>query len=166
MKQSSELQPAVSTECPTPRRNVGHGKPALSGPPGNKNAVKHGVNTLKAMRRRGKIDRRTTFGRAFEARKKDYVRDLGGDPSVMLLVVVEDTVWIDFYIAAYDQYLSGLKSPVRKGRPHPVLDARVRLAAHRRESLKLLGLKRVSKTLTVTDLLNSHDEQPGADTRQ
>jgi hypothetical protein len=77
---------------------------------------------------------------------------------VMLLVIIEDTVWSDFYIATYDQYLSGLKSTVRKGRPRPIVDARARLAAHRRENIKLMGLKRISKTLTVADMLNGHDE--------
>jgi hypothetical protein len=158
MNQSNEMQPIVSTECPTPRRKVGHGKPARSGPPGNKNAVKHGVHSLAAMRRRGKIDKRTSFGQSFEKRKREYIADLGGDVSVMLLVIIEDTVWSDFYIATYDQYLSGLKSTVRKGRPHPIVDARARLAAHRRENIKLMGLKRVSKTLTVADMLNGQDE--------
>src|SRR5258705_5930989 len=138
MNQSNEMQSIMSTECPTPRRKVGHGKAARSGPPGNKNAVKHGVHSLAAMRRRGKIDKRTSFGQSFEKRKREYVADLGGDVSVMLLVLIEDTVWSDFYIATYDQYLSGLKSTVRKGRPHPIVDARARLAAHRRGNIKLM----------------------------
>jgi hypothetical protein len=112
------------------------------------------------MRKRGKIDRRTSFGRAFEARKKEYMGDLGDDASVMLHGIVEDTVWTKFYIASYDQYLAGLKSIIRKGRPHPITEARTRLAAHKRENIKLMGLKRVSKALTVTDVLNGHDEAP------
>jgi hypothetical protein len=90
-----------------PQTRSEKGRFARGGPPGNKKAVKHGVHSLVAMRRHGKIDRRTSFGRAFEAKKKEYTGDLGGDVSVMLLVIIEDTVWSDFYIAAYDQYLSG-----------------------------------------------------------
>ena len=52
---------------------------ALGGPPGNKYALKHGVNTLKAARKGGRLDKRTSFGKAFEARKKEYVSHLGGD---------------------------------------------------------------------------------------
>jgi hypothetical protein len=48
-------------------------------PPGNQNATKHGLHGLIAMRVRGKIDRRTSFGRAFEARRKEYVAHLDGD---------------------------------------------------------------------------------------
>ena len=71
--------------------------------------------------------------------------DLGDDASVMLHGIVEDTVWTEFYIASYDQYLAGLKSIIRKGRPHPITEARTRLAAHKRENIKLMGLKRVTR---------------------
>jgi hypothetical protein len=112
-----------------------------SGPPGNQNNFKHGVVSMKHWRGSGKLDRRTSFGRAFEARKKEYVAHLGGDQlSAMKLAIVEDTVWTDFYAVAYDAYLSSLKSVIRKGRPHPIVDARTKLAAHRRENLKTLGL--------------------------
>ena len=52
-------------------------------------------------------------------------------------------------IASLDNYLMGLKRLVRKGRAHPILAIRTQLSAHLRENLKTLGLKRVSKTLTV-----------------
>ena len=66
------------------------------------------------------------------------------------------------YIASLDNYLMGLKSLVRKGKPHPVLAIRTQLSAHLRENLKTLGLRRVSKALTVTDVLNGHDETPAS----
>jgi hypothetical protein len=134
------------------------GQPARSGPPGNKNGVKHGLHGLIAMRQRGKIDHKTRFGRAFEARKKEYVDDLGGDLSIMELSIVEDTIWTEFYITVYDLYLSSLKSIVRKGRPHPITEARTRLAAHRRENLKAIGLHRRIKTTSINDLLNQGAE--------
>jgi hypothetical protein len=76
--------------------------------------------------------------------------------------IIEDIVWTDFYTTNYDVYLSSLKSVVRKGRPHPIVDARTRLAAHRRENLKTLGLKRVAKTLSLNEIL-AKDDQPQAD---
>jgi hypothetical protein len=64
------------------------------------------------------------------------------------------------YIASLDNYLMGLKSFVRKGRPHPVLAIRTTLSAHLRENLKTLGLKRVAKTLSLHDILDKDDETP------
>jgi len=78
----------------------------------------------------------------------------------MELAIIEDTVWTNFYTAAYDSYLSSLKSVIRKGRPHPIVDARTKLAAHRRENLKTLGLKRVTKTLSLTEFLAKDDHPP------
>ena len=46
MNQSNEMQPIVSTECPTQRRKVGHGKPARSGPPGKLMGLKRVSKTL------------------------------------------------------------------------------------------------------------------------
>ena len=145
-----------------PQTGILPGKPGntYGGPRGNMKAAKHGVYSLRAARRGGKIDKRTSFGKAFERHKAEYVSHLGGDQlSAMELAIVEDTVWTDFYTAAYDAYLSNLKSVIRKGRPHPIVDARTRLAAHRRENLKTLGLKRVAKSLSLTEIL-SNDEPP------
>ena len=64
------------------------------------------------------------------------------------------------YIASLDNYLMGLKSLVRKGRPHPVLAIRTQLSAHLRENLKTLGLKRVSRTLSLHEILAKDDEPP------
>jgi hypothetical protein len=76
----------------------------------------------------------------------------------MELSIVEDTIWTEFYTTAYDLYLSSLKSIVRKGRPHPITEARTRLAAHRRENLKAIGLHRRIKTTSINDLLNQGAE--------
>src|SRR5262249_12694974 len=103
------------------------GNPA-GGPVGNQHAKKHGVRALQMARRIGQIDKRTAFGQAFEKRKREYIAHLGGDVSAMELAIIEDTVWTDFYTTNYDVYLAGLKTTVRKGRPHPIVDARTRLA--------------------------------------
>jgi hypothetical protein len=129
-------------------------------------AAKHGVYSLTAARKSGKLDKRTSFGKAFERRKAEYVSHLGSDQlSAMELAIVEDTVWTDFYTAAYDLYLSGLKSVIRKGRPHPIVDARTRLAAHRRENLKTLGLKRVAKQIVGIDAIRARYERQDEDAK-
>jgi hypothetical protein len=56
---------------------------ARGGPPGNSKAVKHGVYSLTAARKRCRIYKRTSFGKAFEARKAEYVTHLGGDNSLL-----------------------------------------------------------------------------------
>ena len=53
---------------------------------------------------------------------------------------LDDTVKNMLYIASLDNYLMGLKSLVRKGKPHPVLVIRTQLSAHLREISKPLGL--------------------------
>ena len=37
----------------------------------------------------------------------------------------------------------------KSGKPHPLLDVRLKIAAYHRENLKLIGLKRVSKALII-----------------
>jgi hypothetical protein len=147
-----------------PQTDILPGQPgnAYGGPPGNQKAVKHGVRGLQIARRVGKIDKRTSFGYAFEKRKREYIAHLGGEVSAMELAIIEDTVWTDFYTTNYDVYLSGLKSTIRKGRPPPIVDARTRLAAHRRENLKLLGLKRVVKPAGIN--IFEDDNQPAGGT--
>jgi hypothetical protein len=57
-------------------------------------------------------------------------------------------------------------SPIIEGKDglkaHPVYQLRAQLVAQRRETLRLLGLKRVSKTLTLHEILNAEEseEQP------
>ena len=70
------------------------------------------------------------------------------------------------YVASLDNYLMGLKSLVRKGRPHPVLDIRTKLAAHLRENLKALGLQRRVKRLGVLDALSSEQSGNSAGVQQ
>ena len=150
----------ATTSLEAPKKPPSNRK-APGGPPGNQYAKKHGVRGLQIARRIGKIDKRTSFGQAFEKRKREYIAHLGGEVSAMELAIIEDTVWTDFYTMNYDVYLSSLKSVIRKGRPHPIVDARTRLAAHRRENLRLLGLKRVSRTLSLNEIL-SKEETPAA----
>jgi hypothetical protein len=121
MNQTAELEPAVSNECPQPRSNVGHGKPGRSGPPGNKNALKHGLYTYKAMLNGEPLDERTSLYRALREKEQEFADALGGDPSPQERTIITGTVKKLVYRASLDNYLMGLKSVVRKGKPHPVL---------------------------------------------
>jgi hypothetical protein len=149
MNKSGELEIAVSTECPGSTKKVGHGKPGRSGPPGNKNALKHGLYAYKAMIDGDGIDQRTSLFRALREKEQELIDALGGDPSPQERAIIVDSVKNMLYIASLDNYLMGLKSLVRKGRPHPVIAIRTQLAAHLRENLKTLGLKRVTVKLDL-----------------
>ena len=104
------------------------------------------------------LDERTSLFKAMREKELELITALGGDPSPQQQAIIADSVKNMLYIASLDNYLMGLKSLVRKGKPHPVLAIRTQLSAHLRENLKTLGLKRVSKALTVTDVLNGQDE--------
>lgn len=132
-----------------------------SGPPGNENARKHGLYSLKRMLSGDGLDRRTSLYRALADKEQELVTALGGDPSPQERAIIADTVKTLLYIGSLDAYLTRLKSLVRKGRVHAVLGERRQLAAHMRENLKTLGLKRVAKTLTLAEILNE-PEEPGA----
>jgi hypothetical protein len=134
------------------------GKPGRSGPPHNQNNLKHGLYSLMAQRTDGKPNGRTAFGRAFKAREQEYITAYGGDVSPMEMTLITDIVWHDFYVSTIDAEIAkgGL---LTDGKAHPLLEYRPRFAAHRRDTLRTLGLKRVSKQLTVHDLLNDGSEQ-------
>lgn len=131
-------------------------------PRGNRNAVRSGVYGLVALQRRGKLDKRTALSRAFSEALQEYVESLGGQGEVspQERAILTDTVWTDFYVAAIDAHVSQLRHLVRKGKPHPLLELRVRLASHRRENFKAVGLKRRAKpALTLPELLARRAEQ-------
>jgi hypothetical protein len=142
----------------TPQLRTGKGTFAHGGPAGNKKALKHGLYAYQAMLNGKGLDERTSLFKAMREKELELITALGGDPSPQQQAIIADTVKNMLYIASLDNYLMGLKSLVRKGRAHPILAIRTQLAAHLRENLKTLGLKRVSKTLTLHDILNSPDE--------
>ena len=123
------------------------GKRDRSGPPGNLNAVAHGGYALKGRLNGTRLDRRSTLFRAFMARVKEFVSSMGGDVSPQQLSIIHDTVKSEFYAEEKEAYLDRLKSRIRKGREHPLMEARRKDRSHIRENLKLLGLKRVPKDL-------------------
>jgi len=142
------------------------GKRARSGPPGNLNAFKHGVLALDRRLKEGRLDGRSSISKALRAKEQELVTALGGDPSPQEMALISDTAKTMLYIASLDVYLTGLKTLVRKGKVHPVLSERVRLAGHLRENLKTLGLKRVSKTLTLEEMFAEDAEEGQGATQQ
>ena len=145
----------------SPDREVLKAPPARGGPPGNKKAVKHGLYAYKAMLNGNGLDERTSLFKALREKEQELVTALGGDPSPQEQAIIGDSVKNMLYIASLDNYLMGLKSLVRKGRPHPVLAIRTQLSAHLRENLKTLGLKRVAKTLSLNEILTKDADQQG-----
>ena len=155
----------------------GHGVKGRSGPPGNQNAkggkanLKHGYYSLVRLikNRRGALDRRTILGKMVLETARQLEADLGGDLSTAERMLVADVALDTLLLQALNNEVAGAQ-PIIHGKEglkaHPVYQLRGQLIAQRRESLKLLGLKRVSKQLTVSDLLNGDTEQPQADTRQ
>ena len=166
MNETGELKAMVSTECPEPARKKGRGQRARSGPPGNKNAVKHGFHAYKAMLDGKGLDQRSSLFKALREKEQELVSALGGDPSPQERAIIADSVKNALYVASLDNYLMGLKSLVRKGRPHPVLDIRTKLAAHLRENLKALGLQRRMKRVGLMDLLSSEQESDSGGVQQ
>jgi hypothetical protein len=145
----------------TPETGNGHRNKAGGAPKGNKNAVKYGLYSLVALSAKGsRPPGNTRLGRAFKARELEYLEDMGGEENSSLAErqLANDNTWCDFIIATMDFQLQNKRQLIRKGKPHPLIELRMRVAAHRRDNYKLTGLKRVSKTPTLTDLLDGHDE--------
>jgi hypothetical protein len=143
----------------------GHG-----GPPGNSNAKKHGYYSLvKLIRnRRGALDKRTILGKMVIQTVQDLESDLGGDLSTAQRLLVADVALDTLLLQALNNTVADSK-PLIEGKngltAHPVYQLRSQLITQRREHLKLLypaGLRRVAKTLSVTDLLNGSGEPEGS----
>ena len=97
------------------------------------------------------------------ARVREYADTLGEDPSPGQLSIIHDTVKTEFYVEEKEAYLDSLKTRIRKGREHPIMEARRRDRAHIRENVKLLGLKRVVRVLTLQELLEQDDSEGKGD---
>lgn len=95
-------------------------------------------------------------------KERELATALGGDPSPQETILIGDTIKTLLYLGCLDTYLIGLKSAVRKGRVHPVLTERFRLAGHIRENLKTLGLHRRIKSTSIADLLSQHGDEDKA----
>jgi hypothetical protein len=105
-----------TTQVSKSRRGQGGGAPQ-----DNKNALKHGLHTYKTMLNGNGLDERTSLFKALREKEQELVKALGSDPSPQEQAIIGDSVKNMLYIASLDNYLMGLKSLVRKGRPHPAI---------------------------------------------
>ncbi len=86
------------------------GKRGRSGPPANKNALRHGLYSLRAMLNGDGLDRRTSIYRALREKEAELASALGGDPSPQERAIIGDSVKTMLYIGSLDAYLSSAPS--------------------------------------------------------
>ena len=144
-----------STASLEPPKKRPAGRNAPGGPPGNKKALKHGLYSYRAMLNGDGLDERTSLFKALREKEQEFSVALGGDPSPQQQVIIGGVVKKLLFKASLENYVMGLKSLVRKGKAHPVLTMILQLDAQIREDLKALGLKRVSRTLSLQDILSA-----------
>src|SRR5215471_7609693 len=134
----------------------GHGWPV-----GNQKQLKHGYYSLVRFikKRGGALDRRTILGKMLTETEQQLEVDLGGDLSTAQRMLVEDVALDTLLLRGLNKKIVDVM-PVRKGKSHPVYQLRAQLIAQRREHLKLLGLKRVVKSLTLTEILTNDGDKP------
>jgi len=116
---------------------------------------RHGMYSLLAMRTsRDRPSLETRLGRAFKAAEQEYVRDLGGEESMSRAMrqLINDTTWCDFFVATLDYQIQDRRQFTRDGKPIPIIELRMRIASHRRENYRLLGLERRTKIPSVSDI--------------
>jgi hypothetical protein len=150
---SSETAKSQSAEPIDSHRHSG-------APKGSKNALKHGYYSLIKLVRvgRGTIDKRTILGKWVAAQESSLVTALGGDPSPQEQMLIEDVALTSLFIKSVSAHLASLKGYHRRGKVHPGFQLRSQLIAERREHLKLLGLKRVAKTLSLHEILAKEED--------
>lgn len=140
----------------------GHG-----GPAGNQKGLKHGYYSLVRFisKRGGALDKRTILGKMVLETAHQLEADLGGDLSTAQRMLVEDVALDTLLLRGLNRKIADVK-PIRKGRINPAYGLRAQLISQRREHLKLLGLKRVAKTPSLTEILaNDDDHQLCAEAR-
>ena len=127
----------------------GHG-----GPVGNQKGLKHGSYSLVRFikKRGGTLDRRTILGKMRTETEQQLEADLGGNLSTAQRMLVEDVTLDTLLLRGLNKKIVDV-TPVRKGKSHPVYQLGAQLIAQRGEHLKLLGLKRVTKTLSLHEIL-------------
>jgi hypothetical protein len=134
----------------------GHG-----GPVGNQKGLQHGYYALVRFikKRGGSLDRRTALGKMLTETERQIEADLGGDLSAAQRMLVEDVALDTLLLRGVNKKIVDVL-PVRKGRIHPLYGLRAQLISQRREHLKLLGLQRRQKTVSLEEILNRDDDTP------
>src|SRR5215470_14549136 len=123
-------------------------------PKGNGNRLKHGYFSLvKLVRNRGgALDKRTILSKMVQETIRDLTASLGGDLSVQEQMLVDDVALDTLLLKSLNNTVASVQ-PLRKGKAHAAYQLRASLIAQRREHLKLLGIKRVSRTLSLNEIL-------------
>jgi hypothetical protein len=134
-------------------------KPVGSRQNGQSNATKHGLTILKrAVNGIGNrlIDRRTVTGRALARWRADLIRDIGGDPSTQELALIDLCVKTKLILDSADVWLLSQGSLIdkRKRSLLPAARERQQLADALARYLTILGVKRVSKEISLSDYLS------------
>lgn len=132
------------------RLSRGSRSAARGGPPGNRNAEKHGMYRLKAaVRDLGSraIDRRTQVGRALAAWRRELIADLGGEGTVSTqqAALVDLLTREKLLLDSIDAYLAQLGGQIinRKKRTLiPIVRERSQLADSFTRRMVALGLER------------------------
>jgi hypothetical protein len=127
---------------------------------GNTLAVKHSLHRFRRLLEGPKLDGRTALYTALREREQELAISLGGDPSPQERIIIADAIKTLLYVGTLDEYLMKLDGNiVRNHKVISVVDTRIKLASHLRESLKAIGLKRQAKQVTLTEILQQ-PEQP------
>jgi hypothetical protein len=134
----------------------GHG-----GPVGNQKGLKHGYYSLvRFIRKRGgALDKRTILGKMVLETARQLEADLGGDLSTAQRMLVEDVALDTLLLRGLNKKIADVK-PIRKGRINPAYQLRAQLIVQRREHLKLLGLERKAKVVSLEEILTQPDNTP------
>ncbi len=147
------------------------GTKGISGPPGNLNAMKHGVYALDRRLKEGglgAIDGRSSIGRALSKWRSDLIRDLGGDTAISTQqeALVDLAVKSKLLLDSIDAWLLQQPSLVNKRKRTllPVVRERQALADGLAHYLSQLGLERKTKTLDLANALRDASEDGGDST--
>jgi hypothetical protein len=146
------------------------GRPGRSGPPGNSNAAKHHLHTVrtdkKALVTRA-LDGRTDEGRFVAGKRADLVADLGGEDnlSTQERALVDESVFLMLQLAHINAWLAKQPALVNKRTKalHPVVRERLSLVTTLRAILTDIGLKRRQRDVgSLDEYLRSRTAAPPA----
>ena len=146
------------------------GKPARSGPPGNKNAESHGLwGLMVRVKARGlqAIDGRSAVGKALARWRADLIADLGGPEAISTqeAAVIDAATTTKLLLDHADSWLLGGPGRLinaRRRALYPIVAQRQSLADALLRHLVSLGLKRRAKpTPSLQDYLRRRYARPG-----
>ena len=117
-------------------------KNAGGAPKRNRNAVKHAVYSLDALRKGGRLDGRTSLSRVISARIEEYRRSWAGEVQPEDEPLIAGLVWDELHLARINAQLADLKHYGRKGKPNPLLELYDRYRNRYDAQRALLKIKR------------------------